>query len=100
MSELVPSVRFERAFRRLVRKNPALRFQQAAKVHLEALLQTGRPIPEAFRDKFVLAPDLWINIRFRTAASLNAACARLAANSSAQPAATGTIQIHSEPTAK
>jgi predicted RNase H-like HicB family nuclease len=31
-----------------------LRFQEAAKVHLEALLETGRPIPEAFRDKFVL----------------------------------------------
>jgi len=32
-----------------------LRFQQAAKGHLEALLDTGRPIPPAFRDKFVLA---------------------------------------------
>jgi len=32
-----------------------LRFQQAAKAHLEALLETGRPIPAAFRDKFVLA---------------------------------------------
>ena len=32
-----------------------LRFQQAAKVHLEALLETGRPIPPAFRDKFILA---------------------------------------------
>jgi predicted RNase H-like HicB family nuclease len=31
-----------------------LRFQQAAKAHLEALLDTGRPIPRAFRDKFVL----------------------------------------------
>ncbi len=31
-----------------------LRFQEAAKVHLEALLETGRPIPPAFRDKFVL----------------------------------------------
>ena len=31
-----------------------LRFQEAAKVHLEALMETGRPIPEAFRDKFVL----------------------------------------------
>ena len=31
-----------------------LRFQEAAKAHLEALLETGRPIPEAFRDKFVL----------------------------------------------
>ena len=32
-----------------------LHFQQAAKAHLEALLETGRPIPLAFRDKFVLA---------------------------------------------
>src|SRR5215472_6971618 len=32
-----------------------LRFQQAAKAHLEALLETGRPIPPPFRDKFVLA---------------------------------------------
>ncbi len=32
-----------------------LRFQQAAKAHLETLLETGRPIPSAFRDKFVLA---------------------------------------------
>jgi predicted RNase H-like HicB family nuclease len=32
-----------------------LRFQQAAKVHLEALLEIGRPIPPAFRDKFILA---------------------------------------------
>ena len=32
-----------------------LRFQQAAKAHLEALLDTGSPIPPAFRDKFVLA---------------------------------------------
>jgi len=32
-----------------------LRFQQAAKAHLEALLDTGRPIPPAFRDKVVLA---------------------------------------------
>ena len=31
-----------------------LRFQQAAKVHLGALLDTGRPIPPAFRDKFIL----------------------------------------------
>jgi predicted RNase H-like HicB family nuclease len=31
-----------------------LRFQEAAKVHLEALLETGRPIPPAFRDRFVL----------------------------------------------
>jgi predicted RNase H-like HicB family nuclease len=31
-----------------------LRFQEAAKAHLEALLETGRPIPPAFRDKFVL----------------------------------------------
>jgi predicted RNase H-like HicB family nuclease len=31
-----------------------LRFQEAAKAHLEALLETGRPIPAAFREKFVL----------------------------------------------
>ncbi len=31
-----------------------LRFQEAAKDHLEALMETGRPIPPAFRDKFVL----------------------------------------------
>jgi predicted RNase H-like HicB family nuclease len=31
-----------------------LRFQLAAKAHLEALLETGRPIPPAFREKFVL----------------------------------------------
>lgn len=36
------------------RGEAALRFQQAAKAHLEALLETGRPIPEPFRDKFVL----------------------------------------------
>jgi predicted RNase H-like HicB family nuclease len=32
-----------------------LRFQEAAKAHLEALLETGRPIPAPFRDKFILA---------------------------------------------
>ena len=32
-----------------------LRFQLAAKAHLETLLETGRPIPPAFHDKFVLA---------------------------------------------
>ena len=37
------------------RGEATLRFQQAAKVHLEALLETGRPIPPAFRDKFILA---------------------------------------------
>jgi predicted RNase H-like HicB family nuclease len=37
------------------RGEATLRFQQAAKAHLEALLETGRPIPVAFRDKFVLA---------------------------------------------
>ena len=37
------------------RGEAALRFQQAAKAHLEALLETDRPIPPAFRDKFVLA---------------------------------------------
>ena len=31
-----------------------LRFQEAAKTHLEALLETGRPIPAAFRRRFVL----------------------------------------------
>jgi predicted RNase H-like HicB family nuclease len=31
-----------------------LAFQEAAKAHLEALLETGRPIPSAFRDKSVL----------------------------------------------
>jgi predicted RNase H-like HicB family nuclease len=36
------------------RGEATLRFQQAAKAHLEALLDTGRPIPPAFRDKFVL----------------------------------------------
>jgi predicted RNase H-like HicB family nuclease len=36
------------------RGEATLRFQQAAKAHLEALLETGRPIPPAFRDKFVL----------------------------------------------
>ena len=37
------------------RGEAVLRFQQAAKAHLEALLETGRPIPRAFRDKFILA---------------------------------------------
>lgn len=37
------------------RAEAILRFQQAAKAHLEALLETGRPIPSAFRDRFVLA---------------------------------------------
>jgi predicted RNase H-like HicB family nuclease len=36
------------------RGEATLRFQQAAKAHLEALLETGRPFPPAFRDKFVL----------------------------------------------
>jgi predicted RNase H-like HicB family nuclease len=36
------------------RGEATLRFQQAAKAHLEALLETGRPIPPAVRDKFVL----------------------------------------------
>jgi len=36
------------------RGEAVLRFQSAAKAHLEALLETGRPIPPAFRDKFVL----------------------------------------------
>jgi predicted RNase H-like HicB family nuclease len=37
------------------RGEAVLRFQEAAKAHLEALLESGRPIPPAFRDKFVLA---------------------------------------------
>ncbi len=37
------------------RSEAILRFQEAAKAHLEALKDTGRPIPAAFRDKFVLA---------------------------------------------
>jgi predicted RNase H-like HicB family nuclease len=36
------------------RREALLRFQEAARAHLEALLETGRPIPAAFRDKFVL----------------------------------------------
>jgi len=32
-----------------------LRFQEAAKAHLEALLESGRPISAGFRDKFILA---------------------------------------------
>jgi predicted RNase H-like HicB family nuclease len=31
-----------------------VRFQAAAKAHLRALLDTGRPIPEPLRSKFVL----------------------------------------------
>ncbi len=31
-----------------------LNFQEAAKAHLETLRDTGRPIPIAFRSKFVL----------------------------------------------
>jgi len=31
-----------------------LNFQEAARAHLIALKDSGRPIPEAFRDKFVL----------------------------------------------
>ena len=37
------------------RGEAVLRFQQAAKAPLEALMETDRPIPAAFRDKFVLA---------------------------------------------
>ena len=37
------------------RDDARLQFQAAAKAHLTALLETGRPIPRAFRDKFVLA---------------------------------------------
>ena len=36
------------------RSEAILRFQEAAKAHLEALIETGRPIPAAFRDKLVL----------------------------------------------
>ncbi len=36
------------------RVEATLSFQEAAQAHLEALMETGRPIPEAFRDKFVL----------------------------------------------
>ena len=32
-----------------------LRFQEAAKAHLEALMESGRPIPPAFRKQFILA---------------------------------------------
>ena len=32
-----------------------LRFQEAAKAHLEALMESGRPIPLAFRKQFILA---------------------------------------------
>jgi predicted RNase H-like HicB family nuclease len=35
-----------------------LRFQQAAKAHLEALVETGRPIPPALRDKFGMPRDV------------------------------------------
>ena len=35
-------------------KEAILNFQDAAKAHLEALKDSGRPIPEAFRAKFVL----------------------------------------------
>ena len=47
-----------RGLLRIVRRDRGealLRFQQAAKAHLEALLETGRPIPAPFRDKFILA---------------------------------------------
>ena len=37
------------------RGEATLRFQEAAKAHLEALMDTGRPIPPPFRDKFILA---------------------------------------------
>jgi predicted RNase H-like HicB family nuclease len=37
------------------RGEAVLRFQEAAKAHLEILLETGRPIPPAFREKFVVA---------------------------------------------
>lgn len=37
------------------RGEAVLHFQEAANAHLETLMETGRPIPAAFRDKFVLA---------------------------------------------
>ncbi len=37
------------------RGEAVMRFQEAAKAHLEALLESGRPIPAAFRNKFILA---------------------------------------------
>jgi predicted RNase H-like HicB family nuclease len=37
------------------RGDALLRFQEVAKAHLEALLETGLPIPVAFRDRFILA---------------------------------------------
>lgn len=36
------------------REEAILNFQEAAKEHLIALKDSGRPIPEPFRDKFVL----------------------------------------------
>lgn len=36
------------------RADAVLRFQAAAKAHLEALLANGKPIPPAFRRRFVL----------------------------------------------
>lgn len=36
------------------RGEAVLHFQEAAKAHLQALLETGRPIPRPFREKFVL----------------------------------------------
>jgi len=80
------------------RGEATLRFQQAAKEHLEALLETGRSIPEAFRDKFVLAAWPWGNTLHGIAANWNVACARLVANLFAPPAAIGIIQIHFVPT--
>ena len=37
------------------RREALLHFQGAAKAHLEALLESGRPIPASFREKFILA---------------------------------------------
>ncbi len=36
------------------RAEAILAFQEAAQAHLEALMDFGKPIPEAFREKFVL----------------------------------------------
>jgi len=75
-----------------------LRFQQAAKVHLEALLETGRPIPPAFRDKFVLAACVGAGTRPATAANWNGGSGKSAANCSSRRAATGAARIRSNPT--
>jgi uncharacterized membrane protein YdjX (TVP38/TMEM64 family) len=52
-----------------------LYFQEAAKAHLEALVETGRPIPFALRDRFILAALAGASIPPGTAASLTAGSA-------------------------